>query len=344
MLRIGDILSGLLRWAPASLAWERDNIGLLVGSADEEVARILVCLDVTPEVVREAVDRDARCIVAHHPVIFHPLTSLRTDRYPGNMLATLIRENVAVIALHTNADAARNGLNSALADALGLQETRPLDAANGRRKLLTVHGSLDAALLPRLRDDFAADPDIHLFSQRSEEGTLTLQLDLPDWTVREVRERLIAVFGDSIDATTTVALEGALPQHGIGMVGILEAPQSVDAFMAAVKQALSCRMLRTTPFESGKPVHRIAVSSGAGSSYVQAAIAAGADVLVTGDLTHHTFLDYQHDIILVDAGHFETEQLFVRLCEEELARMVFQDKQKIDILRVRTDTNPVRFV
>jgi dinuclear metal center YbgI/SA1388 family protein len=344
MLRIGDILSGLFRWAPASLAWERDNIGLLVGSAEDQVERILVCLDVTPEVVREAVERDARCIVAHHPVIFHPLKSLRTDRYPGNMLATLVRENIAVIAMHTNADAARNGLNHALAAALGLNEPRPLDAVRGQRRLLTVHGTLDASLLPRLRGDLAAEPDIHLFSQAAEDGGCTLQLDLPDWLLSRAHEHLVAVFGQSAAMVTTVALDGALPQHGIGMVGMLETPQPVEDFLSCVKQALSCSMLRTTPFTAGRPVQRIAVSSGAGSSYVRAAIAAGADVLVTGDLTHHTFLDYQHDILLVDAGHFETEQLFIRLCEEELARMVFQDKQKIDILRVRTDTNPVRFV
>jgi putative NIF3 family GTP cyclohydrolase 1 type 2 len=91
-------------------------------------------------------------------------------------------------------------------------------------------------------------------------------------------------------------------------------------------------------------VQREAVCGGSGSSYVRAAIAAGAQCFVTGDLTHHTFLDYGGDILLVDAGHFETERVFVELCAEVLESASFQDSEKISILQVRTNTNPVRFV
>ncbi|MDT8323808.1 MAG: Nif3-like dinuclear metal center hexameric protein [Bacteroidota bacterium] len=341
MLHIRDILSGLLEWAPASLAWERDNIGLLVGAADDEVRRVLVCLDITPAVVEEAVAREATCIVAHHPVIFHPLTSLRTDRHPGSMYAALLRAGISVIAMHTNVDAARTGLNHALADLFDLRGRRRLDAVRGQRRLLTVR--LDAAAEWEQTQEFAARrDDVALIAQYAEGGRHVLQFDLPSWEVDALRARLRASYGDVPVQVT--ALEDTLSSHGIGVVGEIDVPMQAEAFLATVKQKLGCSMLRCTPFDAETTIRRVAVSSGAGGSYVRSAVSAGADALVTGDLTHHTFLDYARDILLVDAGHYETEQLFIRLCAEELERRVFDGKQKIDILRTQTDTNPVRFV
>ena len=341
MLRVRDIVSGLLEWAPASLAWERDNIGLLVGAADAEVRRVLVCLDVTPAVVEEAIARDANCIVAHHPVIFHPLKSLRTDRHPGSMYATLLRAEISVIAMHTNADAARTGLNHALADLFGLHDRRRLDAVRGQRRLasLQLHARGDLAELEAFADE---NDDVTLLAQQGSDGRIDLRFDLPSWLLPDLRARVRASTGDV--PVQVSALEDALPAHGIGIVGELEAAVPAGEFLATVKEKLGCAMLRCTPFEAESPVRRVAVSSGSGGSYVRAAVAAGADVLVTGDLTHHTFLDHAHEILLVDAGHYETEQLFIRLCAKELARRFFDDKQKIDILHAQTDTNPVRFV
>jgi dinuclear metal center YbgI/SA1388 family protein len=340
MLRVQDIVSGLLEWAPASLAWERDNIGLLVGAAGDEVRRVLVCLDVTPAVVEEAVARGANCIVAHHPVIFHPLKSLRTDRHPGSMYAALLRADISVIAMHTNADAARAGLNHALADLFDLRARHRLDAVRGQRRLLSVR--VDAGTNIADLQAFADETDdVALTTRQDADGSSVLEFDLPAWQVASLRARIHAGCGDVPVHVT--ALEDALPAYGIGVVGELEAAVPAEEFLASVKENLGCAMLRCTPFESGTPLRRVAVSSGAGGSYVRAAVAAGADVLVTGDLTHHTFLDHARDILLVDAGHYETEQLFIRLCAEELERMTFEDKQKIDILRTQTDTNPVRF-
>ncbi len=343
MLRVKDILSGLLEWAPASLAWERDNIGLLVGSADDGVERVLVCLDVTPAVVAEAVERGATCIVAHHPVIFHPLKTLRTDRYPGSMYAALLRAGISVIAMHTNADAARNGLNSVLADMFALRNMHRLDAARGQRLLLSAQAAETPDGMQKLQALLEEEDDARLLTYAAQGEEIVLQLDLPSWRTADVRARLTELFGASLRSQVT-RQEDALSAHGIGVVGDLEDALSAEEFLAQVKRRLSCEMLRCSPFSPGKSITRVAVSSGAGSSYVSAAIAAGADVLVTGDLTHHTFLDFQQDILLVDAGHFETEKHFIRLCAEELMQMVFQDKQKIDILQTRTDTNPVRFV
>ncbi|MCB2205898.1 Nif3-like dinuclear metal center hexameric protein [bacterium] len=327
-------------WAPATLAWERDNIGLLVGSAEAAVTSVLVCLDITPAVVEEAKRRGANLIVAHHPVIFHPLKSLRTDGYPGSMYASLLRADINVIAMHTNADAAHDGLNTALAGKFRLNNTARLDGVREESRLARIIGMAGADRDSALR---AALGDLEGFEVLPSVRNDELNIILPTWRIPALRAAVRETGGESTRILLS-KLEEALPHHGIGVVGELEEEMDTDAFLQRVKQVLGCTQLRCSPFDGTRRIRRVAVSSGAGSSYVRAAVSAGADALVTGDLTHHTFLDYQHDILLVDAGHHETEKLFIDLCAEELERGSFQDKQKIDILRTQTETNPIRFV
>lgn len=105
--------------APYDTAEEWDNVGLLVGCADNQVSRVLLALDITPPVVAEAQALGAGLIISHHPVIFDPLRTL----VPGSAPYLLARSDVAALCLHTNLDRAAHGVNAALADALGLRNT-----------------------------------------------------------------------------------------------------------------------------------------------------------------------------------------------------------------------------
>lgn len=103
--------------APYELADEWDNIGLLAGSDTAAVSRVLLALDITPAVIREAKELGAQLIISHHPVIFDPLKSLE----PGTAPYLLARHDIAALCLHTNLDRARQGVNTALGEALGLK-------------------------------------------------------------------------------------------------------------------------------------------------------------------------------------------------------------------------------
>ncbi len=116
------ILEYLEEWAPQSTKLEYDNVGLLVGSEDHEVSRILACLDVTPEVVEEAVAMEADLIVAHHPLIFRKLSRITPSDTTGSLIYRLIKNDIGVLAAHTNLDAAPGGVSFVLADRLGLIE------------------------------------------------------------------------------------------------------------------------------------------------------------------------------------------------------------------------------
>jgi dinuclear metal center YbgI/SA1388 family protein len=101
---------------------EYDNSGLLVGSPRQQVTGVLTCLDVTQEVVDEALSHQLNMIVAHHPIIFQKLARINPDDATGNILYTLIRNNILIYAAHTNLDAAMNGVSYVLAETLGLSD------------------------------------------------------------------------------------------------------------------------------------------------------------------------------------------------------------------------------
>ena len=129
MTTVREIESFLYGWAPRELAESWDNVGLLVGDPDAAVERVLVALDITPQVAEEALERGCQLIVAHHPVMncaWHPVQTVRADDRQGRTLTALLRGGVAAICMHTNLDAAEGGVNDILAEKLGLTQPEML--------------------------------------------------------------------------------------------------------------------------------------------------------------------------------------------------------------------------
>lgn len=129
MITVQQAERKLFDWAPRHLAESWDNVGHLVGDPDREVRRILVSLDITEQVVQEAVDGGFELIVSHHPVMnctWHPVQTLRTDDRQGRILTKLAENRISAICMHTNLDAADGGVNDVLAEKLGLQGLSPL--------------------------------------------------------------------------------------------------------------------------------------------------------------------------------------------------------------------------
>ncbi len=122
MTTVGKVYSFLQKKAPFELQEDFDNAGFLVGRADAEVTKILVSLDITDAVIREAVMLGAQLIVSHHPVIFGVIQSVTDQTVTGRNVLTLAENRVAAICAHTNLDAVEDGVNDALALRLGLSD------------------------------------------------------------------------------------------------------------------------------------------------------------------------------------------------------------------------------
>ena len=129
MPTVREIEAFLYRFAPKELAMEWDNVGLLLGDPEREVRRILVALDITETVAREAIDGGCELIVAHHPVMncrWREVQTVRSDTFQGRLLMKLLCGGVSCICMHTNLDAAAGGVNDCLAETLGLSKTELL--------------------------------------------------------------------------------------------------------------------------------------------------------------------------------------------------------------------------
>ena len=139
MATTNDIYAEMQRYAPLELAESWDNPGLLVDCA-REVSRVLVTLDITPEVVEEAAAGGCELIVSHHPVIFSPLKKLT----PRDVSFQLVQKGISAICMHTNLDAAEGGVNEVLAGIFGMQDWEVFADGCGRV------GEVDPITVPEL--------------------------------------------------------------------------------------------------------------------------------------------------------------------------------------------------
>lgn len=143
MAKCADIISFMERLAPNELAENWDNTGLLVGSREGNIKKILICLDVTMATIDEAIAQKADLIITHHPVIFDEIKRLNEQDFKGEQLYKLIRNSLSVYSAHTNLDYADPGVNSCLADALKIRGAAVMGKGPGKCGMLDQKMSLD---------------------------------------------------------------------------------------------------------------------------------------------------------------------------------------------------------
>lgn len=125
-MKVGEILNYINEFAPWGYAENWDNVGLMLGSRQTEINKILLCMDVTSKVIKEAISYEAGLIISHHPFMFTKLNALDFDTIKGQQIQTLVTKNISVISAHTNLDVAVGGVNDTLAETIGLSELKPL--------------------------------------------------------------------------------------------------------------------------------------------------------------------------------------------------------------------------
>ncbi len=126
MAQVKDVLAFLEKIAPPEMKMDFDNVGLLAGWPEKEIKKAEVALDVSDDVISEAVENGAQLIVSHHPLIFSPVKAVRADDYTGSRIISLIENGISAICMHTNLDAAEDGVNDALAKKAGIEKPEML--------------------------------------------------------------------------------------------------------------------------------------------------------------------------------------------------------------------------
>ena len=362
---VQDIINQLEDLAPLAYAEEFDNVGLLVGDNQAEVTGILVTLDTLPEVVDEAIAENCNLIVSFHPIIFKGLKSITGNSYVERVVQKAIKNDIAIFALHTALDNAFEGVNAELCNRLGLKNKSILIPQSGTIKKLTtfVPKQLAETVRKALFDAGGGALGKYENCSFNSDGLGTFQgNDEANPTVGKPNEfqsveetRIDIVYAKHLESKILNALFQAHPyeevahelstldnknQHiGMGMMGELENPMGEDKFLDFVKKTMKCGVIRHSK-RLHKPIQKVAVLGGSGSFAVAAAKAAGADAYVTADLKYHDFFAAEHQILLLDIGHYESEHYTKNL----LVRFLTKKIPNFAVLLSKINTNPVKYI
>ena len=363
-----DLLNILEAWAPRHIAWERDNVGLQVGSVRRKIRRVLVTLDVTDRVIDEARRKKIDVIISHHPLIFRPLKALRSEDRTARLLTRLIEENIALYALHTNLDFTTGGVSFALAEELSLHNVRILQPHTNVQKKIVVYvpeqfaepvmtamGKAGAGTIGKYENCSFRSPGVGTYLpargampyagrigklETAEE--VRLEMISAAWDVQEILTAMRTAHPYEEVAYDVYDLANVSDEYGAGVIGEMEKPQSLKQFLGHVRRNLTIPVLRYT--EGAQPtVRSVAVCGGSGSDLLATAVREGADAFVTADITYHTFQDCDRRLTLIDAGHFETERPALRYVVRYLAKECAARKQQITITASSTSSNFVQY-
>ncbi len=363
---ISDFVEG---WAPKEIAWERDNVGLQVGDPEARVNGILVALDVTEEVVREARRKRLNLIVSHHPLLFRPLRSVTEDTAIGRSVRALVEGRVNLFSAHTNLDYTRGGTSFALAAALGLRNTGFLRTPYTiQKKIVTfvpeehlesvrnamaeagagIIGNYDRCSFGTVgtgtfRGNERSSPVLGHRGTLEKVREVRLEMVCPAWRTRSVTEALHRAHPYEEVAYDVYPTETISSEYGEGVIGELPRPVTLRQFLPTVKRALRSGGLRCAG-DLDCTVSKVAVCGGSGSSLVDAAVRRGADVLVTADVRYHSFQDAAGRIAVIDAGHFETEFPVVAALVARLKNEIRRRGAHVPVQPASTRTNPIVYV
>jgi dinuclear metal center YbgI/SA1388 family protein len=345
-------------------AEEFDNVGLLVGHKDMEISGVLITLDTLPEVVDEAIATNCNLIVSFHPIIFKGLKSITGKTYVERVVQKAIKHDIAIFAVHTALDNAFEGVNAEICNRLNLINKSILMPQSGTVKKLTTFVPNTDAEMVRTALFKAGGGALGNYEHCSfnSQGIGTFEgnsearpaIGKPNELKSVEETRIDIVYAKHLESGILNALFQAHPYEevahelftlenknhhiGMGMIGELEDPMSETDFLTFVKQTMKCEIIRHSK-QLEHPIKKVAVLGGSGSFAISAAKAAGADAFVTSDLKYHDFFRAENQILLMDIGHYESEQYTKNLLASYLKKKI----PNFAVLLSKINTNPVKY-
>lgn len=373
-MQLDTLIHALETLAPSVLQASYDNSGLLVGEPDTEITGVLVTLDCLEATVQEAIDTGCNVIVAHHPIVFSGLKRLTGRTYVERVVMAALRADVAIYAIHTNLDSVlREGVSGRLAAKLGLTAVTTLVPARDALQKLAIYVPMDPADLvdevasamwragagqighydeasfrTKGRGTFrplpgaepavgAAPPEGEAAGSRESVAEHKLEVVVPRVLAKAVLRAAREAHPYEEMAYDLYDVAGAHPDYGMGAVGDLPEDMRYDAWLDYLCERLDLTGLKVTA-DTGRPIRRVAVCGGSGSSLLGAARGTSADAYVTADFKYHEFFDAEGDCVVCDIGHYESERHTIDLLQEFISTRF----GTFAVRKTALDTNPAR--
>lgn len=340
-----EVIKHLEGLAPLHLAEEWDNSGWQLGDPRREVRGIFLTLDAEEESLEEAKEQGANLMITHHPLFFRPLSQLRVDRFPGNLVEKFFRYEIMLYSAHTNLDNAPEGVSQVLARKLGLTRIEvcgdksftklyklvvfvPLShLAEVREAICRAGGgwigrysdcTFRTAGIGTFRPHEGTQPFVGEVGKLEEVEEFRLETVVPEASLNSVIKAMLAAHPYEEPAYDVYPLAAAGEVQGALRAGFLPEKMPLEQLAQHVKRLLDAEAVRVV----GDPSHmvdKVAVCGGSGAGFISLAVRSGAQVLITGDLKYHEAQDaVRKGLMVIAAGHEATEWPVVEFLAEWL--------------------------
>lgn len=368
-MKIKEIAQAVEEITPLGLAQGWDNVGLLVGDSSKTIKNILLTIDTTQAVVAEAKAQKADLILAYHPIIWDGLKRITADGETAHIYE-LIKAGISVFCIHTALDVAASGVNDALANILGIENAKPIgdfvaDPAGPQYKVVTFVPQNDVNTIANAL--YAAGAGAignysHCGFQSNGAGTFKpLKGANPTIGKRGKIEQVNEIKLETVVASDKVtaviaALRASHPyetpafdvfQHcdvenkiGLGRIGNLKKPLSMQKAIANIKAATGCKAVGIVG-PARRTVKKAAVCAGSCGKIINSVIAAGADLYLTGELKHHQALAAQEaGMTCICLSHTVSE----RFALKNLAKQLKKRLKNATIRISKKDSDPFKWI
>ncbi|MCX6305999.1 MAG: Nif3-like dinuclear metal center hexameric protein [Bacteroidetes bacterium] len=363
-MKIAEIASCLESISPLALQEEYDNCGLLLGDPGGEFHKALLCLDLTCEVMTEAIKNQCDLVISHHPFIFRGLKKLTPGQPETAIITMAIKHDIAIYAIHTNLDNTLHGLNALVLSKIGISKYRILSPKAGMLSKLAVFCPADHAGKVRqalfdagaghignydccsynmhgkgtFRASDQANPFVGEKNMLHVELETRVEVIVPRYHESKILAALMAVHPYEEVAYDLYPLHNTRPDAGAGLIGELDEPCDEAGFLERIRLALDIPVIRHSSFRL-KPVRRVALCTGSGSFLIREAISSKADAYLTADLKYHDFFGMENNMLLADIGHYESE----KWVKEWLHAVLIEKFPNFAFLISEVNTNPVHY-
>ncbi len=355
---------------PPGSAWERDNTGLQAGSPEAEIKNILLCLDANEKIPDEAARLNCNLIITHHPLIYQPIKKLNTDKHKtARIIRSLIKKDITLYSAHTNYDFTKYGVSFQLAEKIGLKEIKFLKGLDASQVKVTVYvpeknakevsEAIFAAGAGRIGEyercsyrtygtgtfqgSDTSNPQIGEKNVYEETPELRIETIAEEWKIPEIIKAIYKSHPYEEPAFDIYPLKNRSVNFGFGAAGTLSQPEEPEAFLKRISSVLNLSGLRYCSGKNGK-ISKVAVCGGSGSELLNNAIDGDFDAFITADIKYHTFQDAEDKIMLIDAGHYETEIQGISGMKKYLEELISESGKDIKVFETTENTNPIKFI
>lgn len=365
-MNLKSIIKKIENKYPLNLAYEWDNVGLLVGDLNLDIKKILVVLEANEKVINEAVENKVDLIITHHPFIFRKMNKINTNDLKGKLIHKLIKNDISLYSMHTNFDIAFDGLNDYFMELMEFEDSKVLDITNNevlyklavyvptshiesvKNALLKSgaghignysHCSFSSQGIGSFKPLNDTNPFIGKIGEVESVEETKIETIVNQKKLGSIISSMLSAHPYEEVAYDLYKLENKGSSVGLGRVSSLKEPIILKELCDNIKEKLNMEHIKVVG-DIDTNVSKVAVVTGSGADMIKKAQRKGADVLITGDVKYHDAQDaLDMRMCVIDCGHFNTEDIF-----KDVIKRFLDEIEGLEVIKSDVYLNPFNII